>query len=207
MVVPSASVARTAVVVQVPQCMVGPTAGDTGTAAGTVKGSQATARAGGTAVLLLLVPRDREGRAAGIALPMGAENRDDRADKGNMDTGNRREEDPTDREHRAAVEPPAAAPSLRRAEPEPALPLAFAVFPEGLPRAAFGRVAPPQHRHQRAPFALRQAWREPVSHRMLSRRCGSLRSESRIRDTGRPSIVSSPPRLPLSYYSQSTPSR
>jgi hypothetical protein len=204
---------------------------DTGRPAGTVKEFQARVPVGGTVVRLLQVPRDKVRRAGGIALPTGVEHRDNWADTGNRGTDSLAEEDPKGRERRAAVEPPAAvAPPLPRLGPESVRAPGLVVSPEERRAAAASRrrvgpvlvLEPGRSASVSAPLVARvsahqgpaageppqrQARKAQLLHRMWSRFCGSHRSRSRRRGTRRSSNISSMWRLPVLYYSQSTPSR
>jgi len=182
-----------------------PTAGDRAVAgkdmdrpADKVEESQALALVGGTVVRLFQMPREREHRIEDIVLPTGAGNRDMQADTGNLDTDNRGEEDPTDRERRSAVgPPPAVAPPRPRREP-----VHSPVVPPQVRRAAAvsrRRVQPvlllePVRRVPARPApAAGEAPRQQTEarHRTGSRPRGSYRSMSRRRDTRLLSSVSS----------------
>jgi hypothetical protein len=204
---------------------------DTGMPAGMVKEFQARVPVGGTVVRLLQVPRDKVRRAGGIVLPKGVEHRDNWADTGNRGTDSLGEEDPKGGERRAAVEPPAAvALPLPRLGPESVRAPGLVLSPEERRAAAASRqrvgpvlvLEPGRSVSASAPLVARvsahqgpaagesprrQARKAQLLHRMWSRSCGSHRSRSRTRDTRRSSNISSMWRLPVLYYSESTPSR
>ena len=186
-----------------------PTAGDRAVAgkdmdrpAGKVEESQALALVGGTVVRLFQMPREREHRIEDIVLPTGAGNRDMQADTGNLDTDNRGEEDPTDRERRSAVGPPPAV-ALPRPRREPVqAPVHSPLVPPPVRRSAAvsrRRVQPvlllePVRRVPARPApAAGEAPRQQTEarHRTGRRPRGSYRSMSRRRDTRLLSSVSS----------------
>jgi hypothetical protein len=149
-----------------------------GRSAGMVEELRARAPVAGAAVRLLRMPRGKARRAEGVVPPTGVENRDNRSGTGSRDTGSPGDEGPTEKERRAAAEPPAA--SRHRVEP---------VLVFGPVRS----VSPPAHSTARDPVApalrprpRRRTRKVRVPHRILSSCCGCHRSRFRSRGMRHP---------------------